>query len=74
MTEEQVKRQNANRKSKIPGTTLLDRCRPCCGFAFCVLPFDLFFAFGGGRRVALCIGTFHRDSKLPMCMHIAYVN
>ena len=27
MTEEQVKRQNANRKSEIPRTTLLDHCR-----------------------------------------------
>ncbi len=47
MTEEQGKRQNANRKSGIPRMTLLDRCRPYPGFAFCLLRFDLFFAWGG---------------------------
>jgi hypothetical protein len=46
MKEEQGKRQIAKRKSKTPGTTLWDHSRPCCGFAFCVLPFDLFIAFG----------------------------
>jgi hypothetical protein len=74
MTEEQGKRQNANRKSGIPRMSFLDRCHPCCGFAFCALPFDLFFAFVCGGQDALCIGTFHRDSKLPMSMRIAYVN
>jgi hypothetical protein len=90
MTEEQVKRQNANCKNQIPRTTLLGRCRtgvipsaarnlalvrsctkiqggiPRCArndrglafglrkgmsaaalpFDFCVLPFELFFAWG----------------------------
>ena len=34
------KTQIAKGKSKTPETTSSDDRSPCCGFAFCVLPFD----------------------------------